>query len=179
MSMIKVTVIDREGTSHELDAPTDMGMNMMELCKSAELPVEGTCGGMAMCATCHMYVKSDHAFPEKSDDEEDMLDEAFHVTDEQPFGMPNPLGRRPRRADREARACGLSRPQFTEAAWRLCPFSSTCTTVRFLDATRGARTCRMPWASEHIKLGQPFSMQCMGHVFGTFQDHKPRPGWPH
>jgi len=58
--MIKVTVIDREGKSHELDAPTDMGMNMMELCKAAELPVEGTCGGMAMCASCHMYVESSH-----------------------------------------------------------------------------------------------------------------------
>ena len=77
MSMIKVTVVDREGQTHELDAPTDMGMNMMELCKSAELPVEGTCGGMAMCASCHMYLRSDHTLPEKSDDEEDMLDEAF------------------------------------------------------------------------------------------------------
>ena len=86
MSMIKVTVIDREGASQELDAPTDMGMNMMELCKSAELPVEGTCGGMAMCASCHMYVKSDHDLPEKSDDEEDMLDEAFHVTEESRLG---------------------------------------------------------------------------------------------
>ena len=74
---IRVSVTDREGQVHELDAPTDMGMNMMELCKSAELPVEGTCGGMAMCASCHMYVESDHDLPEKSDDEEDMLDEAF------------------------------------------------------------------------------------------------------
>ena len=86
MSMIKVTVVDREGVAHELDAPTDMGMNMMELCKSAELPVEGTCGGMAMCASCHMYVTSDHVLPEKSDDEEDMLDEAFHVNDESRLG---------------------------------------------------------------------------------------------
>lgn len=86
MSMIKVTVVDREGVAHELDAPTDMGMNMMELCKSAELPVEGTCGGMAMCASCHMYVTSDHELPEKSDDEEDMLDEAFHVNDESRLG---------------------------------------------------------------------------------------------
>ena len=86
MCMIKVTVIDREGTSHVLDAPTDMGMNMMELCKSAELPVEGTCGGMAMCASCHMYVKSDNALPEKSDDEEDMLDEAFFVEDNSRLG---------------------------------------------------------------------------------------------
>ena len=88
MSMIKVTVVDREGVAHELDAPTDMGMNMMELCKSAELPVEGTCGGMAMCASCHCYVESAHdgQLPVKSDDEEDMLDEAFHVKDESRLG---------------------------------------------------------------------------------------------
>ena len=51
-NIIKVTVIDREGIAHELEAPTDMSMNMMEVCKSYELPVEGTCGGMVMCATC-------------------------------------------------------------------------------------------------------------------------------
>jgi len=84
--MIKVTVIDREGVAHELDGPTDMGMNMMELCKSAELPVEGTCGGMAMCASCHMYVESETDLPEKSGDEEDMLDEAFVVEDNSRLG---------------------------------------------------------------------------------------------
>ena len=84
--MIKVTVIDREGVAHELDGPTDMGMNMMELCKSAELPVEGTCGGMAMCASCHMYVESETDLPEKSGDEEDMLDEAFFVEDNSRLG---------------------------------------------------------------------------------------------
>lgn len=77
--MIQITVTDRDGKSHVLDAPTDMGMNVMELCKSAELPVEGTCGGMAMCASCHMYVESNHVLPEKSGEEEDMLDEAFFV----------------------------------------------------------------------------------------------------
>lgn len=85
-NIIKVTVIDREGTSHELEAPTDMNMNMMELSKSAELPVEGTCGGMAMCASCHMYVKSDHELHEASDDEEDMLDQAFFVEDNSRLG---------------------------------------------------------------------------------------------
>ncbi|NNE55218.1 MAG: 2Fe-2S iron-sulfur cluster binding domain-containing protein [Flavobacteriales bacterium] len=86
MSMIKVTVIDRQGEKHELDAPTDMNMNMMELCKSYELPVEGTCGGMAMCASCHMYVMSDHDLPEMSGDEEDMLDQAFFVEDNSRLG---------------------------------------------------------------------------------------------
>ncbi len=64
---------------HVLVAPTDMNMNMMELCKSYELPVEGTCGGMAMCASCHLYILSEHHLPGKSDDEEAMLDQAFFV----------------------------------------------------------------------------------------------------
>lgn len=78
-NLINVTVVDREGKEHHLEAPTDMNMNMMELCKSYELPVEGTCGGMAMCATCHMYILSDHALADRSDDEEAMLDQAFFV----------------------------------------------------------------------------------------------------
>lgn len=76
---VHVTVIDREGQKHSLEAPTDMSMNMMEVCKSYELPVEGICGGMALCASCHMYVLSDHALPAPTDDEEDMLDQAFFV----------------------------------------------------------------------------------------------------
>jgi 2Fe-2S ferredoxin len=78
-NIINVTVVDREGKEHQLEAPTDMNMNMMELCKSYELPVEGTCGGMAMCATCHMYILSDHPLADRSDDEEAMLDQAFFV----------------------------------------------------------------------------------------------------
>lgn len=77
--MIKVTVIDREEAVHELDAPTDMNLNLMELCKSYELPVKGTCGGMALCASCHVYVLSGHELPEPSDDEIAMLDSAFFV----------------------------------------------------------------------------------------------------
>ncbi len=83
---VQITVVDREGIEHNLEAPTDMNMNMMELCKSYELPVEGTCGGMAMCATCHMYILSDHQLPARSDDEEAMLDQAFFVRDNSRLG---------------------------------------------------------------------------------------------
>jgi len=79
MNEVKVIIIDREGVSHELVGPTDMNMNIMELCKAYELPVLGECGGMAMCATCQCYLESDTALPKQSDAELDMLDQAFYV----------------------------------------------------------------------------------------------------
>lgn len=83
---VKVTIIDREGVSHELIAPTDMNMNIMEVCKAYELPVLGECGGMAMCATCQCYLESDTELPEQSDSELDMLDQAFYVEDNSRLG---------------------------------------------------------------------------------------------
>jgi 2Fe-2S ferredoxin len=89
MSDIKVTVIDREGVSHQVDAPTDMNMNLMELIRAYELAPEGTigiCGGMAMCASCQCYIRSAHQLPEKSDEEEAMLSEAFFVKENSRLG---------------------------------------------------------------------------------------------
>lgn len=83
---IKITIIDREGVSHQLEAPTDMAMNLMEVCKAYELPVEGTCGGMAMCASCQCYVLSEHELTEKTPDEEAMLSEAFYVKENSRLG---------------------------------------------------------------------------------------------
>lgn len=88
---IVVYIIDREDKKHELMAPTDMNMNIMELCKSYELPVEGTCGGMAMCASCQCYLESDHELDEQSDDELDMLDQAFFVEDNSRLGCQIPI----------------------------------------------------------------------------------------
>ena len=84
---ITVEVIDREGVSHHLSVPTDMNLNLMEICKMNEsFMVEGECGGMAMCATCQVYVLSDHNLNEQSDDELDMLDQAFFVEDNSRLG---------------------------------------------------------------------------------------------
>ena len=79
MADIKVTIIDRDGQTHELEGPTDMSMNIMELCKAYDLPVKGECGGMAMCATCQCYLESQTDLPEQSDADLDMLDQAFFV----------------------------------------------------------------------------------------------------
>ena len=79
MNEISLTIIDRENKHHLLKGPTDMNMNIMELCKAYELPVLGECGGMAMCATCQCYLESDTPLDEQSDAELDMLDQAFFV----------------------------------------------------------------------------------------------------
>lgn len=83
MADIKITIIDREGVSHEVDAPTDMNMNIMELVRAYELAPEGTigvCGGMAMCASCQCYVIEEvNPLPEMTPDEDAMLSEAFNV----------------------------------------------------------------------------------------------------
>lgn len=86
---VTLKITDREGTTHEVLAPTDMAMNLMEVVRSYELAPEGTigvCGGMAMCASCQCYVNSDHELPEMSDDEDAMLAEAFHVEDNSRLG---------------------------------------------------------------------------------------------
>ena len=82
MNEVAITIIDRQGVKHELQAPTDMNMNLMEVVRSYEIEPEGTvgiCGGMAMCASCQCYIESSHELSPMSDEEEAMLSEAFRV----------------------------------------------------------------------------------------------------
>ena len=79
---VKIFITDRNGVKHEVLAPTDMNMNIMEVIRAYELAEEGTvgiCGGMAMCASCQCYVLNDVISLERNPDEEAMLDEAYHV----------------------------------------------------------------------------------------------------
>ena len=79
---ISLKITDREGITHEVHAPTDMNMNIMEVVRMYELAPEGTigvCGGMAMCASCQCYILNEVEILEKSDEEDAMLSEAFYV----------------------------------------------------------------------------------------------------
>ncbi|MCW0487017.1 2Fe-2S iron-sulfur cluster-binding family protein [Riemerella anatipestifer] len=89
MADVQLKITDREGVQHDIVAPTDMSMNLMEVIRAYELAEEGTvgvCGGMAMCASCQAYVLNDVPLPEKSDEEEAMLSEAFDVKDNSRLG---------------------------------------------------------------------------------------------
>ncbi|RNC84196.1 MAG: ferredoxin [Winogradskyella sp.] len=91
MEDVTIHIKDREGTLHTVEAPTDMAMNLMEVCKAYELPVEGTCGGMAMCASCQCYVLSETELPEIQEEEEAMLSEAFYVKNNSRLGCQIPV----------------------------------------------------------------------------------------
>jgi 2Fe-2S ferredoxin len=86
MSDVKIAITDREGQVHDVLAPSDIAMNIMEIIRSYELAPDGTigvCGGMAMCASCQCYVNSNHNIPEMEEEEEAMLSEAFNVKKKQ------------------------------------------------------------------------------------------------
>lgn len=79
MADVVIHITDRDRVLHTIEAPTEIDLNLMELAKANNLPVAGTCGGMALCASCHVYINSDHDLPAPSHDELAMLDQAFFV----------------------------------------------------------------------------------------------------
>jgi len=79
---IHVTVIDREDQIHQIEAPTDMSLNLMELIKAYELPIQATCGGMALCSTCHVFIESEHKLTERSEAEELALEQSFDMDED-------------------------------------------------------------------------------------------------
>jgi 2Fe-2S ferredoxin len=73
--MINITVVDRDDSSAVIEVPTDINLNLMEVLKAYEYDVLATCGGMALCATCHVQVLEGlDQLPEAQDAELDMLD---------------------------------------------------------------------------------------------------------
>ena len=91
MPDITIHIIDRDQKKHSLIVPIDMNMNLMEACKSYEFPVEGICGGMAMCASCQVYVGSKNLLENISEEEKAMLSEAFHIKPNSRLGCQIPM----------------------------------------------------------------------------------------
>tara|TARA_B100001758_G_scaffold236303_1_gene237225 strand:+ start:1087 stop:1407 length:321 start_codon:yes stop_codon:yes gene_type:complete len=78
MKEITINVIDESGKKHKLRTPLEIGLNLMDLLRSHDL-VEGACGGMALCATCHCYIESQHELSDQKDEELAMLDQLFSL----------------------------------------------------------------------------------------------------
>ena len=78
---INIYVEQDNGERIVLEAPTDMGLSVMEVLKANEFDVQAVCGGMAICATCHVEVLESGKLPEMNDDEAYMLETLPHATD--------------------------------------------------------------------------------------------------
>jgi 2Fe-2S ferredoxin len=78
---MKINVVDHKGAHHELEAPE--GYRVMEVIRDYDVGIKAECGGACACATCHVYVDKEwfDKIPEPTDEEIDMLDEAFGVED--------------------------------------------------------------------------------------------------
>lgn len=83
---LHVTFITKDGQQITCEAAE--GDNLMDIAQAHNLDVEGACGGSCACSTCHIIV--DPAFydsiPEPEDDENDMLDLAFGLTETSRLG---------------------------------------------------------------------------------------------
>jgi 2Fe-2S ferredoxin len=79
--MITFDVVDRAGNSQTVDVPEEINLNLMEVLKASEYPILATCGGMALCATCHVEVAQGiEKLPSPTDIELDMLDQLPHAS---------------------------------------------------------------------------------------------------
>lgn len=68
-------IFHRDGATEVVTA--DSGSNVMRAAvQNGVAGIVGECGGQAMCATCHVYVRESYlgSLPRISEDEEEMLD---------------------------------------------------------------------------------------------------------
>lgn len=78
--MPKMVFIERDGSRREVDAP--LGLSVLEIAHKYDIDIEGACEGSLACSTCHVIVDPDwyELLKDATEDEEDMLDLAFGLT---------------------------------------------------------------------------------------------------
>ncbi|KAF7588540.1 hypothetical protein BBP40_005529 [Aspergillus hancockii] len=84
---INVSFIDKDGEKY--DFQVSEGDNLLDIAQANDLEMEGACGGSCACSTCHVIVEDPDVFDkmeEPSDDENDMLDLAFGLTETSRLG---------------------------------------------------------------------------------------------
>jgi len=78
---VPIIFVEADGTEKEVQA--QIGKHLLEVAHENNVELEGACGGELACSTCHLIFQQEiyDKLPEKLDDEDDMLDLAFEVTD--------------------------------------------------------------------------------------------------
>ncbi|KAF2844709.1 ferredoxin [Plenodomus tracheiphilus IPT5] len=82
-----VTFIDKDG--HSSTFVVADGDNLLDIALANDIEMEGACGGSCACSTCHVIVEDEALYDkmeEPDDDENDMLDLAFGLTETSRLG---------------------------------------------------------------------------------------------
>lgn len=84
--MPSITFVLNDGTEKTVDAP--VGQSVLEVAHKNEVALEGACEGSLACSTCHVIVDDAYfdQLKEPTEDEEDMLDLAFGLTETSRLG---------------------------------------------------------------------------------------------
>jgi ferredoxin, 2Fe-2S len=84
--MPKMTFILKDGSRKEVEAP--LGLSVLEIAHRNHVAIEGACEGSLACSTCHVVVDPAwfRKLAEPTEDEEDMLDLAFGLTETSRLG---------------------------------------------------------------------------------------------
>lgn len=79
--MPKIKFISPNGEAKEVEAA--LGLSVLEIAHKNGIDIEGACEGSLACSTCHVIVEQQkfELLEEASEDEEDMLDLAFGLTE--------------------------------------------------------------------------------------------------
>nr|GME10220.1 adrenodoxin-like protein 2, mitochondrial isoform X1 [Ipomoea batatas] len=84
---ISVTFVDKDGEEHHIKVP--LGMSMLEAAHQNDIDLEGACEGSLACSTCHVIVMGVDYYnklEDPTDEENDMLDLAFSLTETSRLG---------------------------------------------------------------------------------------------
>jgi 2Fe-2S ferredoxin len=73
--MITIEIRNPGGESRNLEVPEGINLSLMEVLKASEYDIPATCGGMALCATCHVeMIHAGDQLEGPNDAELEMLD---------------------------------------------------------------------------------------------------------
>jgi 2Fe-2S ferredoxin len=54
--MITFQIQEASGETRSIEVPEGVNLSLMEVLKASDYPVDATCGGIALCATCYVEV---------------------------------------------------------------------------------------------------------------------------
>ena len=85
--MPKMVFISAAG-NERMEVEASIGLSVMEIAHVHGIDIEGACEGCMACSTCHVIVDPDHVgrLQPAAEDEEDMLDLAFGLTETSRLG---------------------------------------------------------------------------------------------